>query len=276
MSLIEVSNLKIAYGQKEVVHGISFCLEEGEILGLVGESGSGKSSILKAVLGYKADDFTVSGSIIKSKSSGIIFQNPYSSFNPTKKIKNHFYELAKSKTSMTARDINKRAEEILKFLGFENPDGILKSFPFRMSGGMLQRISIGLALFLRPNFLLADEPTSALDTRSKNLVLGEIVKMKEKSISTLLVSHDMKVIEKVSDRIMVIFEGHLIEKASKEKLIKNPIHPYTRALLRAVPRLGQNIPPSISFRDFDYSDLYSYLENPSKDHYVAPLRICYD
>ena len=177
MKLLEVNNLCVSYGDKEVVHDLSFSLTEGEILGLVGESGSGKSSLLRAVWGHKEQDFNVCGEIKNAKDYGIIFQNPYSSFNQTSKIKKHFYFEAKSKTSMTREDIYKRAKEVLDPLAFKDVDEVLNSYPYEMSGGMLQRISIGLACFLKPGFIIADKPTPPLDTPSKKNVHDELVKL---------------------------------------------------------------------------------------------------
>ncbi|WP_311481748.1 ABC transporter ATP-binding protein [uncultured Anaerococcus sp.] len=276
MKLLEVNNLCVAYGDKEVVHDLSFYLEEGEILGLVGESGSGKSSLLKAIWGHREPGFNVKGEIKNSKDYGIIFQNPYSSFNPTSKIKKHFYFDAKSKVKMNKAEIYQRAKEVLMPLAFKDVDEVLNSYPYEMSGGMLQRISIGLACFLKPGFVIADEPTSALDTHSKKHVLEEVVKLKNEGVSTLVVSHDMGVIDKVADRVMVLFHGKLIEAGPKKTIMEQPIHPFTRSLIKAVPKIGQNLASRISYEDFDYGDLEKYLENPDKDHYVAPLRIVYE
>lgn len=276
MKLLEVNNLCVAYGDKEVVHDLSFSLKEGEILGLVGESGSGKSSLLKAIWGHREPEFNIKGEIKNSKDYGIIFQNPYSSFNQTTKIKKHFYFEAKSKTSMTREEIYKRAKEVLDPLAFKDVDEVLNSYPYQMSGGMLQRISIGMACFLKPGFIIADEPTSALDTHSKKHVLEEMVKLKNEGISTLVVTHDMAVIDKIADRVMVLFHGHLIESADKDTIMNNPIHPFTKSLIRAVPRLGKSLVSKVSYKDFDYTDVNTYLQNPNKDHYVAPLRIVYE
>lgn len=276
MTLLTVNNLSASYGDKEVVHDLSFELKKGEILGLVGESGSGKSTILKALWGHEEEGFKVIGDIKKETDYGLVFQNPYSSFNPTSKIKTHFYFLAKSKTNMTKDQILARAREILHFLAFTDVDSILNSYPYEMSGGMLQRISIGLACFLKPGFIIADEPTSALDTHTKKHVLEEIVKMRNEGISTLLVSHDIGVINKVSDRVMVLFRGRLIEAADCDLIMNEPIHPFTRSLIDSVPKIGEELASSIWYEDFDYTDLENYLVNPDPDHYVAPLRIVYE
>ncbi|MBZ2386995.1 ABC transporter ATP-binding protein [Anaerococcus murdochii] len=276
MTLLNVNKLCASYGDKEVVHDLSFTLREGEILGLVGESGSGKSTVLKSLWGHKEEGFKVNGEITKSTDYGLVFQNPYSSFNPTSKIKTHFYFMARSKTSMSKEEILARAKEILHFLAFDDVGHILNSYPYEMSGGMLQRISIGLACFLKPGFIIADEPTSALDTHTKKHTLEEIVKMKNEGISTLLVSHDIGVINKVCDRVMVLFHGRLIEAADAKIIMNEPIHPFTRSLISAVPKLGQNLVSAITYKDFDYTDLEKYLANPKPDHYVAPLRILYE
>lgn len=276
MTLLTVNNLSASYGDKEVVHDLSFEIRKGEILGLVGESGSGKSTILKALWGHEEEGFKVEGDIRKKTDYGLVFQNPYSSFNPTSKIKTHFYFLAKSKTNMTKDQILARTREILHFLAFTDVESILNSYPYEMSGGMLQRISIGLACFLKPGFIIADEPTSALDTHTKKHVLEEIVKMRDEEISTLLVSHDIGVINKVCDRVMVLFRGRLIEAAEAEIIMNEPIHPFTRSLIDSVAKIGEGLASSIWYEDFDYTDLERYLINPDPDHYVAPLRIVYE
>ncbi len=273
MNLLEVKNLYAGYGAKEVLHGLSFDLRPGEVLCIVGESGSGKSSLLKAVINAALTDFYYRGEIRRNSDFGVVFQNPFSSFNPTNCIWTHFKQLAHSKSSLRSSEIKNRAVHLLETVGLKDAEELLHGYSYEMSGGMLQRISIAMALFFEPGFIVADEPTSALDMGVRNMVLQEFSRIKAANRSILLVTHDMRVVEKIADRVMVIFGGHILEAGSQAEVIGRPIHPYTKALLGAVPKFNEGLPAKVSYNDFDYGELQEYLLQPDSRHYVAPWRI---
>lgn len=273
MNLLEVKNLYAGYGAKEVLHGLSFDLRPGEVLCIVGESGSGKSTLLKAVINAALTDFYYRGEIRRNSDFGVVFQNPFSSFNPTNCIWTHFKQLAHSKSSLRSSEIKNRAVHLLETVGLKDAEELLHGYSYEMSGGMLQRISIAMALFFEPGFIVADEPTSALDMGVRNMVLQEFSRIKAANRSILLVTHDMRVVEKIADRVMVIFGGHILEAGSQAEVIGRPIHPYTKALLGAVPKFNEGLPAKVSYNDFDYGELQEYLLQPDSQHYVAPWRI---
>lgn len=273
MNLLEVKNLYAGYGAKEVLHDLSFDLRPGEVLCIVGESGSGKSTLLKAVINAALTDFYYRGEIRRNSDFGVVFQNPFSSFNPTNCIWTHFKQLAHSKSSLRSSEIKNRAVHLLETVGLKDAEELLHGYSYEMSGGMLQRISIAMALFFEPGFIVADEPTSALDMGVRNMVLQEFSRIKAANRSILLVTHDMRVVEKIADRVMVIFGGHIFEAGSQAEVIGRPIHPYTKALLGAVPKFNEGLPAKVSYNDFDYGELQEYLLQPDSRHYVAPWRI---
>jgi len=273
MNLLEVKNLYAGYGAKEVLHGLSFDLRPGEVLCIVGESGSGKSSLLKAVINAALTDFYYRGEIRRNSDFGVVFQNPFSSFNPTNCIWTHFKQLAHSKSSLRSSEIKNRAVHLLETVGLKDAEELLHGYSYEMSGGMLQRIAIAMALFFEPGFIVADEPTSALDMGVRNMVLQEFSRIKAANRAVLLVTHDMRVVEKIADRVIVIFGGHILEAGSQAEVIGRPIHPYTKALLGAVPKFNEGLPAKVSYNDFDYSELQEYLLQPDSQHYVAPWRI---
>ncbi len=273
MNLLEVKNLYAGYGAKEVLHDLSFDLRPGEVLCIVGESGSGKSTLLKAVINAALTDFYYRGEIRRNSDFGVVFQNPFSSFNPTNCIWTHFKQLAHSKSSLRSSEIKNRAVHLLETVGLKDAEELLHGYSYEMSGGMLQRISIAMALLFEPGFIVADEPTSALDMGVRNMVMKEFSRIKAENRSILLVTHDMRVVEKIADRVMVIFGGHILEAGSQAEVIGRPIHPYTKALLGAVPKFNEGLPANVSYNDFDYGELQEYLLQPDSRHYVAPWRI---
>ena len=273
MNLLEVKNLYAGYGAKEVLHDLSFDLRPGEVLCIVGESGSGKSTLLKAVINAALTDFYYRGEIRRNSDFGVVFQNPFSSFNPTNCIWTHFKQLAHSKSSLRSSEIKNRVVHLLETVGLKDAEELLHGYSYEMSGGMLQRISIAMALLFEPGFIVADEPTSALDMGVRNMVMKEFSRIKAENRSILLVTHDMRVVEKIADRVMVIFGGHILEAGSQAEVIGRPIHPYTKALLGAVPKFNEGLPAKVSYNDFDYGELQEYLLQPDLRHYVAPWRI---
>ena len=255
--LLEVKNLHIQYAGTEMVHGISFSLDSGEVLSLVGESGSGKTSVIRAVLGCLPHEGRVNeGEIIFSgvnmlkntpkmwrdisgRNISMIFQDSGSMMNPIRTIGSQFVEYVLEHSSMDPQKAEKEAKEMLEKMQLPNPDTIMDSFPFELSGGMRQRVGVAMAMFFRPQLLLADEPTSALDVTTQAQVVKELMKIcREDGTAIILVTHNLGVATYMSDKIMVMQNGHVVEEGTSEAIIENPQANYTKELLHSVPQIG--------------------------------------
>ena len=255
--LLEVKNLHIQYAGIEMVHGISFSLDSGEVLSLVGESGSGKTSVIRAVLGCLPHEGRVNeGEIIFSgvnmlentpkmwrdisgRNISMIFQDSGSMMNPIRTIGSQFVEYILEHSSMEPQKAEKEAKEMLERMQLPNPDTIMDSFPFELSGGMRQRVGVAMAMFFRPQLLLADEPTSALDVTTQAQVVKELMKIcREDGTAIILVTHNLGVATYMSDKIMVMQNGHVVEEGTSEAIIENPQANYTKELLHSVPQIG--------------------------------------
>ena len=216
--------------EREVLKGLSFNIDETEIVGLVGESGCGKSTLAKALLG-----------LIKSKSGEIkldckhpqmVFQDPYSSLNPKKKISFIVEEPLKNLTDMTAEERRAKAEWILGEVGLGKE--YLDRYPSELSGGQRQRVCIAESMILGSNFLILDEPVSALDVTIQAQVLELIRELKEKHrLSILFISHDLRVVYSLCDRVMILKDGLIVEQGDRENIYRNPQHEYTKKLLKS-------------------------------------------
>lgn len=255
--LLEVKNLHIQYVGTEMVHGISFSLNPGEVLSLVGESGSGKTSVIRAILGCLPHEGRVNeGEIIFSgvnmlkntpkmwrdisgRNISMIFQDSGSMMNPIRTIGSQFVEYILEHSSMDPQKAEKEAKEMLERMQLPNPDTIMDSFPFELSGGMRQRVGVAMAMFFRPQLLLADEPTSALDVTTQAQVVKELMKIcREDGTAIILVTHNLGVATYMSDKIMVMQNGHVVEEGTSEAIIENPQANYTKELLHSVPQIG--------------------------------------
>ena len=255
--LLEVKNLHIQYAGIEMVHGISFSLDSGEVLSLVGESGSGKTSVIRAILGCLPHEGRVNeGEIIFSgvnmlentpkmwrdisgRNISMIFQDSGSMMNPIRTIGSQFVEYILEHSSMDPQKAEKEAKEMLDKMQLPNPDTIMDSFPFELSGGMRQRVGVAMAMFFRPQLLLADEPTSALDVTTQAQVVRELMKIcRDDGTAIILVTHNLGVATYMSDKIMVMQNGHVVEEGTSEAIIENPQANYTKELLHSVPQIG--------------------------------------
>ena len=255
--LLEVKNLHIQYAGTEMVHGISFSHDSGEVSSLVGESGSGKTSVIRAVLGCLPHEGRVNeGEIVFSgvnllentpkmwreisgRNISMIFQDSGSMMNPIRTIGSQFVEYILEHSSMDPQKAEKEAKEMLDKMQLPNPDTIMDSFPFELSGGMRQRVGVAMAMFFRPQLLLADEPTSALDVTTQAQVVKELMKIcREDGTAIILVTHNLGVATYMSDKIMVMQNGHVVEEGTSEAIIENPQANYTKELLHSVPQIG--------------------------------------
>lgn len=267
VNLLEAKNLNLGYGTSEIVRNVDFSIKKGEILGIVGESGSGKSTLLKAIMqlpetgvsitqgdiyfnGKNLNDLTSQEKrSFRGSKIGVIFQNPGSSLNPLKKIKKQFIETIKSHKKLDSKTAYQLSVDTLIKLNFNEPERILESYPFELSGGMNQRVAIAIAMVLKPDLLLADEPTSALDVTIQAQVIDEMMMLRDKfETAIIIISHNMGVISKMADKIAVMYAGKIVEYGEKYNVIKNHHHPYTKALLGAIPKLDGKRPVGISGR----------------------------
>ena len=263
MALLDVRDLKIAFYDTtpptEVVKGISFSLEEGETLGIVGESGSGKTQTALSILQLLKENSAVSGGEIlyegssvthassqdlqriRGKEISMIFQDPMSSLNPVFTIGYQIMEGLRIHLGLKKREAWVRAVELLDRVGMKEPEMVMKSYPHTLSGGMRQRAIIAMALACNPKLLIADEPTTALDVSVQAQIMELLKRLqKESRMAVLLITHDMGVVSHMADRVLVMYAGQIVEEAEAEELFRHPSHPYTRALLSAIPTTGDS------------------------------------
>ena len=259
MPLLEVKNLCTSFftdkGEIKVLKNVSFDLERGKILGIVGESGSGKSVTVYSILGILAQNAkVVSGSVkfdgaeligapestmqrIRGNKISIIFQDPMTSLNPTHTIGKQLTEAILLHTDTDKSGALRRAEELLEMVNINDKSRRLKQYPFELSGGMRQRIMIAMALASEPDILIADEPTTALDVTIQASILDLMASLgKQLGTSIIMITHDLGVIAKMCDEVIVMYAGCIAERGSTEDVFYNPRHEYTKGLLRSVPR----------------------------------------
>ena len=277
-TILEVENLKTIFrsrGQEvQAVRGVSFSVEKGEIVGLVGESGSGKSVTMKAILGILPENAEISADKLqfagkdlnklsaeeyrklRGKEMTMIFQDPMTALNPLKKIGPHLEEVIMRHSSCTKAQAKEKAIEMLRKVGIPMPETRMKQYPHEFSGGMRQRVLIAMALACEPELLIADEPTTALDVTIQAQILDLLKELEEQyNTSIVLITHDMGVVANVCSKIAIMYGGLIMECGTTDEIFYEPKHPYTKALLRAIPSLDlkegerlqsiEGLPPSL-------------------------------
>ena len=261
MAMLEVRDLAMRFrtdaGDVHAVDGISFEIAEGEFLGLVGESGSGKSAtmlsmmrllpmppaeILSGTAVFEGRDLLQLDAAalrrVRGGKIGFIFQDPMTSLNPVLTVGYQLGEALRTHLGIRRQEARDRTTELLRRVGIPNPESRLSDFPHRFSGGMRQRVMIAIALACNPRLLIADEPTTALDVTVQAQVLALVKELRQQiRMSIVWITHDLGVMAGLADRIMVMYAGRIVERAPAESLYRTPRHPYTRALLGALPRL---------------------------------------
>ncbi len=266
-SLLSVENLSVSFlmlrGTKktlsQAVKNVSFYINKGEILGIVGESGSGKSVSTTAIPGLLPQNAEMSGHIyfngvdlaalgqkelrnFRGQKIALVFQEPGRSFDPLQNIGNVFFETFRvSEPEISREDSDKKAAALLTEVGLPDSSGRLKAFPHQFSGGQLQRIGIALALAQGCELLIADEPTTALDVTIQAQIVSLLLRLKkERGLSIIFISHDINLVAQISDRICVMYHGTVVETGAARQIMEAPAHPYTKALISALPKFGEH------------------------------------
>lgn len=257
--VLEVRDLNVTFharGQEvKAVRGVNLDVYQGEIVGIVGESGSGKSVTMKAVLGILPDNATIQAESLKlhdtemtalseeeyrklrGRDMTMIFQDPMTALDPVMTVGRHMEEVLRRNLGMTDKaEIRKKSIEMLDKVGIPAPESRLKQYPHEFSGGMRQRVLIAMALACNPKMLIADEPTTALDVTIQAQILDLLQELEEQyHTSIVLITHDMGVVATVCQRIAIMYGGLIMETGTSDEIFYDPKHPYTKALLRAIP-----------------------------------------
>ena len=252
-AVLKVENLNVTLtyrkASKKLVEDVSFEVHPGECLGILGESGSGKSMTVKSILGLLDKNFQVSGSAVfdghdllkESKEElrrlrgsriTMVLQNPMTCFDPLYRIGNQMAETFAAHTAWNAQEIRTCCLKILDQMQILNGEEVLEKYPHQLSGGMLQRIMIGIAMALQPELLIADEPTTAIDAVTQYEILEEFVRIKkDKNTAMLFITHDLGAISKAADRILVMNSGQIVDSGNFEHIRNHANDPYTRLLI---------------------------------------------
>ena len=256
--MLEIKDLTIQYGDKlPVVENFSLSLKKGEIIAIVGESGSGKSTVLSSILGLLPNggkiisgDIIYNGESMLNKSLNqwrelrgteitMISQDSGGTLNPIRKIGKQFVEYIQTHSRMSAKEAEEKAKDMFSKVNLPDPEIIMKSYPHQLSGGMKQRVGIAMALTFHPKIILADEPTSALDVITQAQIVKEIMGLRKKfDTSIIMVTHNLGVAAYISDKIIVMQNGKIVDAGNKNEVIENPKSEYTKKLLEAVPEIG--------------------------------------
>jgi oligopeptide/dipeptide ABC transporter ATP-binding protein len=258
--LLRVRDLNVRLGAVAAVTDLSFDLRRGEFLGIVGESGSGKSVTAKAILGLLPSKAQVTGSIrldgqellgapaetlrsIRGKRIGLVFQDALAALDPVYTIGDQLVEALRAHRDVSRQSARKQAADLLGEVRIPRPAERLDAYPHQLSGGQRQRVIIATALIAEPDLIIADEPTTALDVTVQKQVLDLLAEVCERrGASVMLVTHDLGVVAQTCDRVATFYGGLLVEESDVFSLFESPRHPYTQALLRSMPKLGEDAP----------------------------------
>lgn len=260
-ALLQVNNLQTRFQARQqqvtAVDGVSFEIREGEVFGLVGESGCGKSATCRSLLRlFGGADAQVSATSIqfdgvdlarlseqqltevRGRQISMVFQDPMTALNPTMRIGEQIAEGLRRHSGLSGSALRNATLALLKSVGVTSPEQRLRAWPHEFSGGMRQRVLIAIALACKPRLLIADEPTTALDVTIQDQILKLLLRMRQETgLSVLMVTHDLGVVAQTCDRVAVMYAGRIVESGDTRQLFRRPAHPYTRALLDALPSL---------------------------------------
>jgi oligopeptide/dipeptide ABC transporter ATP-binding protein len=252
-NLLEVKDLRVSAGAREIVHGIDLVVPAGQTVGVVGESGSGKSLTMLSLMGLLPSQLRVSGGQvvldgrtltglsehdmrdIRGRELAMIYQDPMTSLNPLMRVGTQVME-AMTSHGVDKAEARQRVLELLARVGIPDPARTARAYPHEFSGGMRQRVMIASALAMRPRLLIADEPTTALDVTIQQQILALIDELRrELGMTTIWVTHDLGVVARLVDRVVVMYAGFVVEDAPVRQIFEAPQHPYTASLIAALP-----------------------------------------
>ncbi len=262
MSLLEVKNLSVHFGDQKApfkaVDRISYTIDEGEVLGIVGESGSGKSVSSLAIMGlidfpgrviaeslnFNGNDLLLLKPKEKQKIVGadvsMIFQDAMTSLNPSYTVGFQIMEALKVHQGGSKSARRERTIELLTMVGIPDPQSRLEVYPHQLSGGMSQRVMIAMAIACNPKLLIADEPTTALDVTIQAQIIDLLLELQRKeNMALILITHDLALVAESAHRILVMYAGQVVEEGKAEQIFQAPLHPYTQALLKALPEFAE-------------------------------------
>ncbi|GAA0872817.1 ABC transporter ATP-binding protein [Gangjinia marincola] len=283
--LAKITNLSITFSQNEektkVVHTISFEIRSNEILGVVGESGSGKSVMSLSLMGLLPETSQIDADKmlfqekdvsrlsekewqrLRGNEIAMIFQEPMSSLNPSMRCGKQVTELLLNHTKLTSTEAKKEVIQLFEKVKLPRPEAIFKSYPHQLSGGQKQRVMIAMAISCKPKLLIADEPTTALDVTVQKEILSLLKEIQqETNMSILFISHDLAVVNNFADRVMVMYQGYIVEKGETKQLFNHPTHQYTKALIGARPSTTSRLKRLPTIKDF--------LENRISSDIISP------
>lgn len=282
-TLLKVEDLKVSFytdrGMVTAVDGVNFSVALGEVIGIVGESGCGKSVMVQSILRLleHTDSVKYDGRLIYDQKNilelplsevrrirgndiSIIFQDPQTSLNPVYTVGNQIDEVQIIHKKVSEKDARKRTIELLRLTGIKDPEQCSRQYPFELSGGMQQRVMIAMALACEPKLLIADEPTTALDVTIQAQILDLILELNEKmGMAVLFITHDLGVVSEICTSVKVMYLGQIVEETKTENLFQRPLHPYTKGLIKSIPRL-----------DGDKEDLLHVIQGVVPSLYDVP------
>ncbi len=289
MPLLEVKNLRVQYkvyeGMLKVLNGVNLTLEKGEKVGIIGESACGKTTTVKSIMRLLASNSKITGgevryagedvfkmpkkklSDLRRKKMSMVFQDPSAALNPVFTIRQQLYDVIKFSTDdhLPKEETHERAIMYLKQAALPEPDRILDSYPFQLSGGMKQRVNIAMALVSANELLIADEPGTSLDVTIEDQIMRLLKRIvEEKGISVILITHALGTVKNFVDRIYVMYAGTIVEAGPTREVFNDPQHPYTQMLIKAVPKLtGGGVPEGI------LGQVPSYLTPPPGCRFIT-------
>lgn len=270
--VLDLQDVSVTYsGVAKAVAGVSLTVQPGEVVGLIGESGSGKSTLAHSILGLLPPGAAVSGermrltgtdilsaskkdiAALRGPAAAMVFQNPMATFSPLHTIGRQLTDFLWRDRSSSRGEKRLRIIAALAEAGISDPQARFDAYPFELSGGMLQRVSIAAALLMKPSLLIADEPTTALDVTMEAQILHLMRELRAKTgVAILMISHQLGVIAEICDRVAVMYAGRIVEQGTVEAIFADPQHPYTRALLACELSLiesGASRLPAISWQE---------------------------
>lgn len=269
--ILELKNVVYSFhtygGEVKAVRDVSFEVRKGEILGIVGESGCGKSVTAQCVMRLNPEPpgFFEGGEILfkeknvlkmankelrklRGEDIGFVFQDPMTSLNPTMKVGAQIEEVFLGRTDVTRKEVKEKALEIMKLVGISDVEKRYKQYPHELSGGMKQRVMIAIALVSRPDLVICDEPTTSLDVTIEAQILDLLLELREKlGMSIIIITHDLGVIARMCDRVVVMYGGKIVEKGTAQEVFYDTAHPYTKGLMGSIAKLdtarGEKLTP---------------------------------